>query len=259
MIDNSDRSWQRLGAIDPYYAVITVPEYHRGNLDAQTMEKFFATGEEHVARLLAVVRKHLDPEFKPQRVLDFGCGVGRLIIPLAKLSKAVVGIDISEQMLDEARSNCEKRAINNVDFALSDDNLSRVSGTFNLIHSYIVFQHIPRLRGERIFKRMLALLEPGGIGAIHFTYARRSSLFRRLTLWSRKSIPLVNGIRNLINNQPFDYPMMQLNEYDLSRIFRLLQDNGCGHAYAQYSAHTVVDTSAYGAMIFFQKRLQPPW
>jgi trans-aconitate methyltransferase len=162
-------------------------------------------------------------------------------------------------MLDEAQLNCQRRGVHNASFARSDDQLSQVRGPFNFVHSYIVFQHIPRLRGEVIFKRMLDLLEDGGVGAVHFTYGRQSSLLRRIALWSRTKVPFVNGVRNLLHRQPFNYPMMQLNEYELSRIFRLLQQHGCGQAYIQYSSHGVVDTNALGAMIFFQKRTFPGW
>ena len=54
----------------------------------------------------------------------------------------------------------------------SDDDLSKVTGTFDLIHSFIVLQHIATSRGEKIFRRMLSLLNEGGIGFLHFTYAK---------------------------------------------------------------------------------------
>lgn len=51
----------------------------------------------------------LESEFpKPARVLDIGCGTGRHSINLAKRGYRMVGIDISEKMLQRARANAEK-------------------------------------------------------------------------------------------------------------------------------------------------------
>ncbi|HKJ31811.1 MAG TPA: class I SAM-dependent methyltransferase [Balneolales bacterium] len=98
--------------------------------------------------ILKKIRKYVDPHFSINRALDFGCGVGRLLIPLSVYSSHVTGVDVSESMLDEARKNCEARQITNVDFIKSDDDLSLLNRKFNFIHSYIVFQHIPAKRGE---------------------------------------------------------------------------------------------------------------
>ncbi len=80
------------------------------------------------------------------RALDFGCGVGRLVIPLSKIAESVTGVDVSESMLNEAISNCDNQNVNNANFIKADDNLSMLSGKYDFIHSYIVFQHIPTKR-----------------------------------------------------------------------------------------------------------------
>ena len=71
--------------------------------------------------ILSNIHKHLDPGFQPINALDFGCGVGRLVIPLAKISTSAVGIDVSESMLAEARKNCELNSVHNIDLVKSDD------------------------------------------------------------------------------------------------------------------------------------------
>ena len=79
---------------------------------------------------------------------DFGCGVGRLVLPFAHYSREVVGIDISESMLKECEKNLNNRGINNCQLITSDDNLASLTGSFNLIHSFITFQHIPVGTGQ---------------------------------------------------------------------------------------------------------------
>ena len=105
-INNSDRDWELFGKTDPYYAVLTAPEFH-GQLSAAARAKFFGLGEEHIETMLSIIRERLDPAFAPRHALDFGCGVGRLLIPLGRRCDEVTGVDISSSMLAEARRNCD--------------------------------------------------------------------------------------------------------------------------------------------------------
>jgi len=66
---------------------------------------FFESGRGHVEAVLASCKRYFGEGFQPRRLLDFGCGVGRVLLPFAELCEAVVGVDISESMLAEARRN----------------------------------------------------------------------------------------------------------------------------------------------------------
>ena len=41
--------------------------------------------------------------------------------------------------------------------------------SFDLIHSYLVFQHIAVSRGELILRKLISLIAKGGMGTIHLT------------------------------------------------------------------------------------------
>jgi ubiquinone/menaquinone biosynthesis C-methylase UbiE len=196
-----------------------------------------------------VIHQHIDPAFMPTHALDFGCGVGRLVIPLAKICSSVTGIDISEAMLAEARNNCQEQKISNVNLVKGDDSLSGVPGTFDFIHSFIVFQHIPQQRGEAIFRRLVGMLQENGIGVVHFTYAQKSAWHSGALVWLYEHIPLLLGVRNLLKGRAFGEPMMQMNEYNLNRIFEFLQDAGCHHALIRFTDHGV-----RGIVVFFQQK-----
>ena len=53
----------------------------------------------------------------PARVLDLGCGAGRTTIALARLGYQVVGIDLSERLLEEARRVAPGIDVRNMDAA----------------------------------------------------------------------------------------------------------------------------------------------
>ena len=65
-INNSDHDWELFGKIDPYYAVLTAPEFH-GHLSGDARAKFFESGEEHIETMLSIIRERLDPAFAPKR------------------------------------------------------------------------------------------------------------------------------------------------------------------------------------------------
>ncbi|MDP9267381.1 MAG: class I SAM-dependent methyltransferase [Acidobacteriota bacterium] len=54
------------------------------------------------------------------RVLDVPCGNGRHSLELAARGFSVVGVDLAEEFIAEARANGQQRQLNNVDWRLAD-------------------------------------------------------------------------------------------------------------------------------------------
>jgi SAM-dependent methyltransferase len=173
---STDLEWERWGARDPYYGVLTDPKYRNAALTPEAKAEFFASGDWHASFVLSQVRRHIDPAFKPQRILEFGCGVGRVAIPFAREADEVVGMDVSPAMLAEAQRNCDERGIANIKLVLSDDVLSQAHGGFDLVHSCIVLQHIEVPRGMALMAQLVNRIRPGGVGVIQLTFA--STLYR---------------------------------------------------------------------------------
>ena len=134
LTNDSDQDWERFARTEPYFAVLTEPQY-RGELSRSDRAEFFRTGEAHVSEMLSIIRTRLHPAFAPARALDFGCGVGRLLIPLAARCREVTGVDVSPAILDEARRNCEAAGVSNVVLIRGDDKLSAIKEEFDFIHS----------------------------------------------------------------------------------------------------------------------------
>lgn len=249
----SDRDWQQWGEQDPYFAVLTDERLQRDRLTPEALAAFFQSGEAHVARVLGTIRQHLDPGFHPRRGLDFGCGVGRVLLPLAEAAEQMVGVDVSSAMLEEARKNADARHLANVELVRSDDGLSRVSGRFDLVHSHIVLQHIPVARGERLLRRLLELLEPGGVGAFHVPYRRSVGPVRRAAGWARRTVPGVHGVLNRLRGMPWGRPPMQMNVYDLGRLYRLFESAGVAQVHSRFMR----DGEYHGVMLYVQKAAGP--
>lgn len=246
---NSDREWEKFGQKDPYYGVVSLDKFRRENLGPEALREFFQTGEEHVAFLMATIQATMAPSFHPRRALDFGCGVGRIAIPLARACESVTGVDVSGAMLAEAGRKAGEMGIPNLELTLSDDALTRITGRFDFIHAFLVFQHIRRNRGERIMERLIGLLEAGGVGIFQVIYDREVSLPVRVVGFLRRTVPLANYLTNLFYGKPVGEPLMEKNVYDLNRLMKLLQHNGCGDVHLRFHGRGRMRS----AIIFFRK------
>lgn len=251
---NTDYEWEIWGKKDPYFGVLTDDKYRSKNITEVAKTDFFESGAIHVRHVLSVCRKHFDPDFIPKRALDFGCGVGRLIIPLAAIADEVVGLDISEAMLTEARGNCKEYRVENADSLKSDDDLSALNGKFDFIHSYIVLQHIPIARGKRIFLKLIEHLSEEGIAAIHITYSksRYSGQYTLLKIaWLRSFLQGSYRTFKYYWRKVFQRgeASMQMNTYSLTEILFLIQSAGVTYSVSEFTDHG----GELGVFLYFQK------
>jgi ubiquinone/menaquinone biosynthesis C-methylase UbiE len=266
----TDVAWETWGQKDPYFGVITDPRFRKENLTPEAKKAFFDSGRGHTDAVFAVIRTFVAPAFSPKRVVDFGCGVGRLVIPFASVASEVVGVDVSEAMLAEASKNCVEAGITNVRFVRSDDELGQLDGQFDLIHSCLVFQHIPVARGRVLLRTLLSHLAPGGIGVVDFTYGKSyfADSFGVPPVIEQKVAPPQSAYGKAIDSiktfgasktepeaeeEPGD-PEMQMNAYNLSEIFFLLKEIGVINLRAEFMDHG----GEQAVLLFFQKPASAP-
>jgi SAM-dependent methyltransferase len=163
--DQVRRDWTRLGEADPLWAVHVAPDKRGGRWD---VGQFLELGRQDVA----IAREWLTRLGLPvtwKRVLDFGCGAGRLSQALAEYADEVVGVDVSEPMLDTAtkldRTGGKCRFVHN---AVPD--LRRFAdGDFDLVYSELVLQHLPLDAIEGYLAEFMRLLHPGGVAVLQCT------------------------------------------------------------------------------------------
>jgi SAM-dependent methyltransferase len=244
------RRWNKLGSKEPYWAVVTDARYRSNRMDDEAFDAFFESGERDISATFETIRKMVGAEFHPARALDFGCGVGRLTIPLARESRHVVGVDISPSMLEEAEANCAERQVTNVELIDTRKFLKETNRrVFDFVHSYIVFQHIKPRHGLRLTARILDMLAPGGVGALHYTYDRKAGIVRKSLNRVRRWVPPLNVAANIIQRRRLFEPLIPMYRYNLRSLFELFDSKRC----SSFSVKLTDHGGHKGAFFFLQK------
>lgn len=162
MNDKYRDQWEKLGADDPYWAVLTNPKKKGGKWESN---EFFYTGKYEIDAVLEQVNR-LNVTLEKTVALDFGCGVGRLSRALAGVFGKVMAVDVSSSMLDEAKK--ANQDIKNIEFVHNtSENLQAIaSDSIDFLYSNIVLQHMPKSRQEAYIQDFCRVLKPGGLMAI---------------------------------------------------------------------------------------------
>lgn len=211
---DTDADWRELGQTQPYWGVLSHPDFLTENITPERIEDFYASGRDYIAGIVAKLEQTTGA--RPSgRALDFGCGVGRLAEAMADHVGEVVGLDVSPGMLALARQRGGKATYVQ----------ETPAGPFDWINSFIVFQHIPPERGEAILEDLLSRLAPGGMVSV------------QLTIWRDEGKhwppPAEGGLRGFLHARRHRRWLMSLPvghihmyDYDLSRVVRLLNRAG---------------------------------
>ncbi|CAM3023550.1 methyltransferase domain-containing protein [Sporolactobacillus spathodeae] len=98
------------------------------------------------------------------RLLDLGCGTGKLTFPLIPYFKESIGIDISSDMLQKAESQAELLGLSLSSWVrMQSEDLDPASGPYQLITSGDAFHWMDR---EKVLSLSYQLLAPGGALAL---------------------------------------------------------------------------------------------
>jgi SAM-dependent methyltransferase len=131
--------WDRRAAENARHYVATAR-------DTWTDDEFFQSGEETVRDYILTDMENICQGRDPScmRVLEIGCGAGRVTRALARRFGHVYGVDVSGEMIDRARHaladfpNAHVYRNSGQDLDVLPDDV-----TFDFAFSCIVFQHIP--------------------------------------------------------------------------------------------------------------------
>ncbi len=153
------RDWDNRARENARYYVVTGQEHW-------TDEEFFRSGEQTVAEeiLTDMINICQGKPAKEMRVLEIGCGAGRVTRALANLFGEVYAVDISGEMVARAREALKDKPNAHV-FQNNGADLQVIPvGDFDFAFSTIVFQHIPsREIIENYVREVHRLLRPGAL------------------------------------------------------------------------------------------------
>lgn len=154
------RYWDARAKEDALYFVDSTQAY-----GAPEEARFWREGERTLTEVLAVVGQELSPA---DRVVEVGCGVGRLTRPLARRVAHVAAIDVSPEMLRIARERHPDLA--NVEWLPGDGSTLEpvADASATGVFSHVVFQHLPSPSYTYGYvTEMGRVLRPGGWAVFH--------------------------------------------------------------------------------------------
>jgi SAM-dependent methyltransferase len=254
VFENDVESWELLAQTDPYWAVLSSEEFRDGALTPSAEQKFWDSGQLHIDHVFAVIRNELDPGFQPRVCLDFGCGIGRNLVPLAERADRAIGLDASSTMVRRAADRLASRQVENGELLVVDRQIDaeRVTewGPVDFIHSVLVFQHIVAEDGFALFDQLLDLLAAGGHGFVQFHCQDPGSELVRAVRELRLRHRWFNSLVVRSRLRPFTDSLVMLYEYDVLELLR--------HLAAHRIADVVVERTeagpgGYDVRLYFSK------
>jgi 2-polyprenyl-3-methyl-5-hydroxy-6-metoxy-1,4-benzoquinol methylase len=205
-----------------------------------THDDVLRRGSKRVESIAEAIEEATGATLEGRHALDFGCGVGRIAVPLAEHCEHVYGLDLSEAILREARENAQRMNVNNFE-TVPSERLGELAGRYDLLISLNVLQHIRVPEGEQIFARLLDGLRPGGVGFVNVVLRPPHPLlkvmrwtFRPAHAWRprRKTHRLNPSSLGVVD---FSYGYMMRRSYSLNRLGGLLAQAGIERWHVHYN------------------------
>ena len=141
-----------------YRRICSDPDIDACTDESRLAELWQKRTDEELPQLLAGIPLRAD-----WTCLEIGCGIGRLMEPLAHRCRRVIGVDLSAQMVEHARDYL--RDLDNIELHLNDGcSLPMVPDTsVDWVYSHLTFQHITLLEVvEAYLDEIARVLKPGG-------------------------------------------------------------------------------------------------
>lgn len=138
--------------------------------------------ESRAEETYAALRGMIPDDFgRARRILDLGCGTGRLMRRMIPHAERLVGVDISREMLRLSRDVLKDAPQTGVLRGGGMDLGFLRDGAFDLVYAFAVFIHIPRELFRVYLDEVHRVLRPGGVLMFHL--ALPTSLRRKMQAW----------------------------------------------------------------------------
>ncbi len=165
-----DLTWEQKANENPLFAIMSdkIFENKSKEFDDSDLKAFYKRGEllwkKYFSDLINEDNIPLD-----KIILEFGCGMGRLLSNPAVIGYKCIGLDISETQLSLAKVHFPVKS--NIKFIKIDSKrqFELASGSVDVIYSYAVFQHIKYLSDFYFsLNELIRILNKGGLIRIQF-------------------------------------------------------------------------------------------
>ncbi|PWT84834.1 MAG: hypothetical protein C5B58_04065 [Acidobacteria bacterium] len=163
--DRVRRAWESLGDERLFHSVLTDDRYLPSQFGDFAAE-FWQSGEVEAWDLAGHLASLGLVNLEDAVVLEFGCGVGRVSIPLAAIARSVVAYDISERHLEFARKRATALGRTNMQVLAIGSGLPVDFEPCDVFYSRIVLQHNPPPIIGEVIKRLIRSLRSGGVGVV---------------------------------------------------------------------------------------------
>ena len=163
-------TWTELGRSAPHWSVLSAEDFLPEHI-SQHERAFYDSGASEVETLRATAAR-LGFELEHfSNCHEYGCGVGRVTLHLARSVQSVTASDISSTHLQLARDLLERGKVKNVKLVLVEDaNDFGMVEPFDFWYSRIVLQHNPPPIMVCILRRALSLLKLRRVGCFSSSY-----------------------------------------------------------------------------------------
>lgn len=203
-------AWNHLGLVKPHFSVLTDSKFLPENLKGGNEAEFWASGEKEAETVLRLLERHGFGCSREKVCVEFGCGVGRVSVGLAKRFKTVHGYDISSGHLVCASERAEYLRLGNLVLHECSETFLEDLEECDFFYSRIVFQHNPPIIITELIKKALRSLRSGGVAVFQVpTYC---------TSYCFDTIEWLNA-EHVID--------MQMHCLPQKRIFELIVEQSC--------------------------------
>jgi 2-polyprenyl-3-methyl-5-hydroxy-6-metoxy-1,4-benzoquinol methylase len=223
---HAQSAFDDFAAREPYFAVVTAPRFLRANLTPEHEREFFASGEILVDKIFSIIDAALVPKFAPVSMLEYGCGVGRLAIPLSRRPGSVTAVDRSGVMLDLATREAERRGAGHIVFQ-TPEAFAAASRKFDLVVCYHVLQRLRRGHGLALIRQLVDRISADGVGVFQWPLTTGVSMGVEITRRARERVPGVNGVMNRLRGKPAADPFIPTHAYALDDVLDVLKSADC--------------------------------
>jgi ubiquinone/menaquinone biosynthesis C-methylase UbiE len=220
----SKNTWNALAEDDAMFYILTDINKKDGKWN---LDEFLETGRKQWQQFKNLLSNYgLERAYSTKgKALDLGCGTGRMAFAMSEDFNQVIGIDVSEDMIEKANINKDLLGINNCEFLVNNGmDISDIANeSIDFCLSYIVLQHCPS--GKLVLnyiKEFSRVLKPDGVMFIQFRVAPTLLFYYRFIL-SRMRVKIQKLLfrRGKINFKPYyDLDALAGNWVSLPQAYR---------------------------------------